>query len=357
VRRSAVKRKKPKQRKRLSNNAVRAETNPTASACWNDAEASASSDASASCYGAPEDVRVLAIVMAELKFVQIERQIFGADVVICPDDSALQERPEVFDVVRVNLAAHVFTCFVIDGLVREGLPQIAITAAFIGGDQADSIRDDISNEMAQRLGASVLDNLANHVALASDCADYRSLGGVGRSASVVLRAHVRVAIALFAPDVGFVNFNDAHQLPELWIGESGAQAMTHEPCGAVGAAPDHAMDLQSAHAFLAGQHQVQNLEPDQQFVIRVLENGPCDDGEPIGAFARSALLAFPRPRARLARVNLIVAAARATDAVRPALRHQVRLARGFIGKHPIKLRKRHLSGNFRFANLDLRVHH
>ena len=50
-------------------------------ACWTrDAEASASSNASASCYCAPEDVGILAIVVAELKLVQVERQIFFAEL-------------------------------------------------------------------------------------------------------------------------------------------------------------------------------------------------------------------------------------------------------------------------------------
>jgi hypothetical protein len=59
------------------------------SACWNDAEASASSDASASCYGFAEDVLVFAIVETKLELGKIQRQIFLTDMVIVANDSAL----------------------------------------------------------------------------------------------------------------------------------------------------------------------------------------------------------------------------------------------------------------------------
>jgi hypothetical protein len=43
----------------------------TALVFWNDAEAFASSDASASCYGLAENIRILAMVMAELELRQV----------------------------------------------------------------------------------------------------------------------------------------------------------------------------------------------------------------------------------------------------------------------------------------------
>src|SRR5436190_2046245 len=43
------------------------------------AEARAASHASAGCYGEPEHVGVLAVVVAEDELVQVERQVFPAD--------------------------------------------------------------------------------------------------------------------------------------------------------------------------------------------------------------------------------------------------------------------------------------
>src|SRR5438132_9688773 len=72
------------------------------------AEATAASDASAVCYRFPEHVGVVPVVVAEHELVQVEREVFSADVVIRADDAALQERPEVFDGVRVDVPPRVF---------------------------------------------------------------------------------------------------------------------------------------------------------------------------------------------------------------------------------------------------------
>ncbi len=64
-------------------------------AFWpHDAEASASSDASASCYSAPENVGVLPVVETKGKLIQVQRQVFAAHAVIGADDTALEQRPE-----------------------------------------------------------------------------------------------------------------------------------------------------------------------------------------------------------------------------------------------------------------------
>ncbi len=84
---------------------------PIARVFWTrDAEASASSDASASCYGLSEDVRILAVVVAELKFVQVQRKVLLADVVVSAYHAALEQRPKVFDVVRALRRARTRPC-------------------------------------------------------------------------------------------------------------------------------------------------------------------------------------------------------------------------------------------------------
>ena len=66
----------------IDKNVVPVETNLVVWVCWNDARASASSDASASCYSGTEYVRVLAMVMAERKFIQIQGEIFLTYVMV-----------------------------------------------------------------------------------------------------------------------------------------------------------------------------------------------------------------------------------------------------------------------------------
>jgi hypothetical protein len=58
------------------------------------AEAVASVCASAASYGGPEDVGVMAIIVAELEFGDIKRQIFFADLMKGADHAALDQRPK-----------------------------------------------------------------------------------------------------------------------------------------------------------------------------------------------------------------------------------------------------------------------
>src|ERR1700733_2478217 len=98
---------------------------------WPTAEAASSAASSASSKDCPENIRVVSVVMAKLKFGEIHRQILFADVVICADYAALQEAPERFDVVRVDLAANVFASLVIDGFVRNlHRLEIVVSAVF-----------------------------------------------------------------------------------------------------------------------------------------------------------------------------------------------------------------------------------
>src|ERR1700687_2621600 len=121
----------------LRHGVVTSEIALTARAFWTrDAEAPASSDASASCYRRSEDVGVLAVVMAELKLGEIQRQILLAYVVECPNYATLQERPERFDVVGVDLATHVLASRVRYGAVL--VPQrfqIVISVMLVSRDQ------------------------------------------------------------------------------------------------------------------------------------------------------------------------------------------------------------------------------
>ena len=198
---------------------------------------------------------------------------------------------------------------------------------------------------AHRLHRSIFDDFADYVALAGNRADDRCLAG--RAASRLF--FVPVAIAIQTADVGFIYFDDSHQLAEIGIGQTGTQPMAHEPCGAIRTGTDHAVDLKRADALLAGQHQVQNLEPYEQLVVRVLKNGSDQHGEPIGRIA--AFLANPIERASFERPDLFITATRATDGLRPAARDQIGLASGFVREQPVEFRQSHLTRDFRFRGV------
>lgn len=66
------------------------------------AEAEPSEATSATRYDCFEGVWIVPMVMPEFKFIDVQRQVGGADLVEAADDTALNQRPEAFDVLSVN---------------------------------------------------------------------------------------------------------------------------------------------------------------------------------------------------------------------------------------------------------------
>ena len=77
------------------------------------------------------------MIVAEGKFIQIQRQIILRNLMIGADHATLQQRPEALDVVGVDISAHVFAFAVIDGLVMYAFVEIPIGRILIGRDQRD----------------------------------------------------------------------------------------------------------------------------------------------------------------------------------------------------------------------------
>jgi hypothetical protein len=319
---------------------------PIGSACWRAlacSEAPASQRASASCYRCPEDVAVVAIVEAELKFVQVERQIFFADVMVSPDDPALEQRPERFDVVGMDFAAHVLAAAMADDFVRKEISQFVIATRFVGRDQTDFFGYGLLDKSTQSLCGRVLDDHADDVALASDRADDRGFTRVSRTATAVFLPVYPVPVLLLAADLGLVNLDNAHQLPEVRVTESGAEPMAHIESRPVGTCLDSPVNLECADSLLAGQNQEQNPEPSAHGNLGILEDRADEYREAVGVSAPTfRIRALPFPRLRDVVDVIWLAAARAYNALRPALIHKVGATRIFVGKHPLELRKGHL---------------
>ena len=79
------------------------------------AETDASDLVSAACYRRPEHIGVAAVVVPELKFGDVERQIFCAHLVERADHAALEDAPKAFNRVRVNCADNVLLVTVLHG--------------------------------------------------------------------------------------------------------------------------------------------------------------------------------------------------------------------------------------------------
>src|SRR5215468_708243 len=118
--------------------------------------------------------------------------------------------------------------------------------------------------------------------------------------------------------------DNAHQLTEFRISETGTNAVAHIVRGCVAAKTHHAVNLESGDTFLAGQHQIDDLEPLPHWLVGVFEDRANQDGEPIAALI--AALALPVERAGLQLIDLRAAATRAMNAVRPTTIGQILLA-------------------------------
>ena len=65
------------------------------------------SGVSAPRYGGAENVKIVPIVVPELEFRDVQRQIFAADLVERAHDTALQQRPKAVDCLGVDNAVHI----------------------------------------------------------------------------------------------------------------------------------------------------------------------------------------------------------------------------------------------------------
>jgi hypothetical protein len=95
------------------------------------------SGVSATTYGRAEDVRVVPVIVAELKFRNIQRQILAADLVEAAHDAALQQRLEAVNGLRMHHAIDVLPRGMIDGTVIVNLVQRIVGSVLVSRDQAD----------------------------------------------------------------------------------------------------------------------------------------------------------------------------------------------------------------------------
>jgi len=307
-----------------------------------EAEVPASKAASASCYDLPEHIFALAVIEAELKLREIQRQIFLAHIMVTTHDPAFDQTPKRFDRLSVRDTANPFFILLIDRFVLVAkFFQVAIDGCFVRRNQTHALVGDSADKFFGRIGIDVLHHLADDITLARDCADDGRLAACSPSARVFL---VAMLIGALSTDVGFVHFHDAEQLRKPVILHRGAHAMAHIPSGLIGTRADDALHLHGAHSLLGLHHQVGDLEPRSERVLRILKDRAADNAESIAvalmADGHRASLFIDRLRAALAypvegamrHVKYLFASAlRAFDAVRPAARNQILLA-GFFGR-------------------------
>jgi hypothetical protein len=291
----------------------------------------------ATAYCRSENVGIEPIVISELKLRDVQRHIFGADLVEAANDAAFEDAPKAFNRVRVDRADNVLPRMVVNGLVRVASERV-VNVALVGREQANSVRNDLPNET---LGAFLSDfgqHAGNDVALALDGADDRGLALV----AATLPAALAVLINGLPADESFVNLDNAAKLG-FRLDQRGADFVGHVQGGFVGPEAHLPLDLQRANSLFAAQHQMHDLEPLAKRLVRVLKNGARDMRETITrALDRLTLIALPFEGHGADRENLGIAAPGANHTIRPASRYEVSRTGGLIGKARLELAFRHL---------------
>ena len=248
-------------------------------------------------------------------------------------NSALQERPERINAGSVNLAAHVFALSVSYGFVVVIFVQQPIAAVFVGRDQRNVIRNGRAHKTVKGLSVGILDHLRDNHALASDSADHGNLA----SSTALIKPLVFVFVFLSAANEGFVNFDFASKRCDKITLHGRTPAHAHIPASVVvGAgifAKNDAVNLQCADALLADQHQIANLKPKFQRLFGVLKNCMGEHGKTIAVSSAAIfILAEPMKRSSRKRIDVGIAATRASRAIRPAHFGQELAARKFVGE-------------------------
>jgi hypothetical protein len=285
-----------------------------------------------------ENVRVLAIVVAKLELGNIERHICPAHFVECADHAALEDRPEAFNRLSMDCANDILAPRMVNDAMRIFTVKTLVANPLIGTEQANFMRDCFADEGGERSGIHVCDHTRDHIALAAYGADDRRFTGTNAAGSTAATAFIPMPVFGQATNESFIDFDNSAELINVFH-ESGSDFVAHEPSGFIRTEAHVAHDLQRAHAFLAGEHQVDDAIPVAKRFVGILKNRIDQDRESItGGTARGALRALPMPFARWQVIYSRISATGATNALGPTTRLQVRLAGVFVWKHPLKLR-------------------
>lgn len=194
-------------------------------------------------------------------------------------DAALEEAPERFEIIRMNLAAHILALTVPDRFMRKVLFQESVTRVLVCGYQVNCLADSLTNKCVKRNGVGVLDNLADHVTFAANSPDHANLAAFLATANMCLV--VPMTVLVLAANEGFIHFDDTHQLAKIRIMHRRAEPHAHIPRGLVRAASNLALNLKSANALFGIEHLPENLKPSLKWIFSVLENRSADDTEAV----------------------------------------------------------------------------
>jgi hypothetical protein len=297
--------------------------------CWHASKLACS----AFCYHVGKYIRILAVIVPVAELRQVQRQVVFAHLVECTDYATLQQAPEAVQIGGMDVPAHVFASHMAYRFMRiADFAQSSIAAMLISCHQGHVFAHRLPHKALQGIRVDLLNNLGCDVALASNRANHGYLAMWAVSA-IPLASDRHMLILPLPADVGFVYLNLSHELAKSTVFHGRSDAMAHVPGSAVRPATNDALDLKGANTLLAGQHQIHDLKPGLERIVRILKDRLGNHGKAIAITTAAALaLTDPVKRTALDCKHLGVIAARACHAIRPTALLQECLAGIFLNR-------------------------
>ncbi len=264
----------------------------------------------------PFGVRHLPRVEPKGLLVQVPEQVERFDTHVRPAQRALQERPEVFQAVRVDLALSILLG-VVNHFVDVVCAELVVGRQRIGEHLGPRL-DVLANLRGEDATAHVRNVPEDHAAMSIGTMPFEQAhdGGLPHAArSLDLAGAFRLVHEAGATaDEGFVGFDVAAELGERPALHGEPDALEHKPCGLLRDAERTVQFVTADPVFAVNQHP-RGGQPLFERDRRVLEDGPGLEGERRTRMARIAL-----PHARLSKpCDLLGPALRTLHrAVRPA---------------------------------------
>src|SRR5580698_6613463 len=120
-----------------------------------------------------ENVGIETVVVPELKFRDVEREVFLTDFVIAAHDATLNQGPKTLNRVGVDRADNMLAFTVIDDAVIEIPLKSFVGGEGVGAEQTNASRDRFLDEGLQGHAAGRIDDAGDDVAFAADRTDDR----------------------------------------------------------------------------------------------------------------------------------------------------------------------------------------
>ena len=221
--------------------------------------------------GVSENMGVVPIVVPPFQFFKVAVQMLHAHLVERSDDAPLEQRPDAFDAVGINVAQDPLLDGVVDGLMAGVVVSNAqVGRQFVSVDSLRLVVDRPIDKVVKGMAPHVGDALQANVAVPLD--------GSGDPGLVTL---VGPSFALsLTTNQGFVYFNDSQEGRPIKgvVAHCLTDAMAKIPRGLVGYA-QCPLELKSAYALLGFAHQVYCQEPLPQGKMGIVHDGSYRYGE------------------------------------------------------------------------------